>query len=341
MHIPPQLKAGFPAGLAGLIIATLACGYGPAAMAASSKIEMTLATTANSTLNEAYMIEFRRRMTDLQITDPTKVKFGVAVVESNYDNAMEFARHYTNTDGLMVLTPTASFGYYTAHLTQDTPPTKTATLSLQAEDSFDSKSKEFPGFTIIGRFVTGPETYVTKKPLKALIDLKGLKFRVEPSMKMVSLDAFNAFAIPYVFNKQVAINDSTRYDGAIMPIPEHVSGFWKTHTPNLVFNNAAYTSTSVMVRTDWFNNLCDDAENTLRDVVKEMDKWANELSLVGIRKAADKWVEIGGSVSFIHLPAEQEQIDQINYLPSDDYTKSAFGDLYRSILKDVPAGKAN
>ena len=343
MHIP-QLKTGFSGGLAGLMIAALACGYGPTTVAASPKVKITLAATVDSPLNNAYMKEFQRRITAAEMVKAAKTQFEVSFdTKIDYKNATALIRSLSGTDGLVVLTPTSSFGYYTARPAEktttkveaDAPPLDMA----QAAVAFGFE--KLSGVTIIGHFVTGPETYVTKKAIKMLPDLKGLKFRVEPSMRMVSLDAFNAFAIPYVFNKKVAVNESTRYDGAIMPTPEEVSGFWKKQTPNLVFNNAAYTSTIAMVSTKWFYNLYPDARKTLLFTTKEMDRWAAESSLKRIRKAAEKWRKIGGTVSFIHPPAEQTQIDQIKFLPSDKYTKPAFKELYSSILKDLPADKAN
>ena len=325
MHIA-TLKTGFRTGLAAMLLGALAGASGHAASALSLKVT----TTVGSAFNSAYMKKFQSLMHDLKEKPVTVEIASVKSYKALQSNVGELA----NVNALMLLVPTYTLGYHdmmAGKAAASNPATAADDLPPLAADFFGVKT--LSGVTALGHFVTGPEAYVMKAPLHSLDALDGKRFRVKPSKTKHSLGTFGAYPLSFSFPKNLPVGRTTNFDGALVPDVAEVPVSWKKDTPNMVFNGAAYTSTVAMVSMKWFNKLSEKQRTAIRKAAREADKWATESTIERNVDAAKMWKAIGGAVQVIPQPVTKAQIDKIEDLPSDAYTKAAFHKIYSEILK--------
>ena len=169
----------------------------------------------------------------------------------------------------------------------------------------------------IAIWCAGEGAFATRKPIKTIADLKGLKIRVLASpMERAMMDAIGVAGTPMNYSEVLPAIQRRVIDGARSAIVVMGPSKFYTAAPNITIESGSYIPSTFWVSAKWFDKLSADQQKTILEIGNEItpvaQKAGNEISELWQKK----WAEEGGNV-LAFAPGEKEKLMEI-YKPLGD-----------------------
>jgi len=180
------------------------------------------------------------------------------------------------------------------------------------------------GIKGIGIVLYGPNSYVTRKPVRSLADFKGLKIRTIASpMHVVAMEKLGATGVPMIPSEALQALASGAIDGSRTGMTLFIAFKYYDVVKNATrVNGDAMIFSEFTVGKAWFDKLPPDIQKLVADtaaaVEPELNKWSIEENLKG-EKA---WKEHGGEVIHITGPDQAEFEKRLRTVGDDVVAKN-------------------
>ncbi|WP_375551369.1 TRAP transporter substrate-binding protein [Rhodophyticola porphyridii] len=183
-----------------------------------------------------------------------------------------------------------------------------ATRDLFAGEEFRSRVRTFgnaQNIEPISTFVHSPNTIISKRPIRSLNDLSGLKIRVLGTpFQIEPMRALGATPVPMPLSEVMPALQTGTID-AVISAPTVAAAF-------RYYDAASYMTmidswpliVTVATSRSWLNGLPDDVRTQIVSVARDTEAEAVEWGAADVTRAAEAWVANGGEV--IPLEADME-----------------------------------
>ncbi len=285
-------------GIAGLIISAVVAIPGASASAQTTSIKLAGATVND--LNHAYLNEFKKRVEE---KTGGRIKAGVytagqlggiqQMIEGLILGTQEL--YLVPPDFLVGLNP--AFGVASAPgLFDNQAHAVRAILDKPFYSKFTSLA-ESKGIVGISYYIYGPAAYLTKKPIRTVADLKGLKVRVLASpVERGIVGALGATGVPVPYGEVPAALRQGVLDGARTAMGGPAAGGWYDIVPNVTITGGSYISLLAMVSKRWLDKLPADLRKSVLEIGEELNQWAIGYGRDWNDGAKKVWLKGGGKV---------------------------------------------
>lgn len=169
-----------------------------------------------------------------------------------------------------------------------------------ADPTFREKflaSGEAKGLVGLSIFLQAPNSIVTKKEIKTLDDLKGLKIRVFGSpLQIEPMRALGAAPAPLPLGESLPALQTGAIDGSIGSIfifslfKYYATAKYVTYVPFSYITMIGFASKA------WFDKLPADQQKLMRDLGKDLDKEISDWSMAEMPKMEKMWTDNGGEL---------------------------------------------
>jgi TRAP-type C4-dicarboxylate transport system substrate-binding protein len=156
---------------------------------------------------------------------------------------------------------------------------------------------EGKGIKGIGLFYTAPTAVVTRKPIKSIDDLKGMKVRVFGSpMQTVPMARLGVAGAPMSLDEVLPALQTGALDGVFGSIAIFIPFKYWTLAKVMAQTNFSYVVSMTIVSKQWFDKLPTDLQRIVVEEGTAVDPVVNEWSFVNYENALKLWRENGGEV---------------------------------------------
>lgn len=199
------------------------------------------------------------------------------------------------------------------------------------------KSMEGRGLRGLAYWDNGPRVIATRRAVQLPDDLKGAKFRIEPS-DVIAAQYRRLGVVP------LAMPFSRVRDAAITGLVNGQENAWSNiaskrlhdHLPHLIELDHSYLSYMLVTRTSFWNGLPADVRGELEKIVAEVTAEVNGLALAK-NKAARAAVAASGKAQITEPSTEQKSAWQAALAP----VREEFADLVgRALIEEAAKGAA-
>lgn len=164
------------------------------------------------------------------------------------------------------------------------------------------------GLKGLGLFISGPTVFVTRKPIKSLSELEGLKLRVLAApLQLEQIRALKGAPVPMPLGEVLPALQQGALDGVMSCIPVFVALKYADAAKYLLETNHGLISAATIISKTWFDSLPPQLQEV---VVKAGQKASNDVyqfSVDDINNGREAWKKAGGQVTTLS-PAEQKQM---------------------------------
>ena len=134
------------------------------------------------------------------------------------------------------------------------------------------------GFVSIGSYAAGTRSFYTKKPIKSLDDLKGMKLRVPPSPTMLrTVELLGGLPTPVAFSESYTALQQGVVDGAENNIPSYVHTRHSEVAKYYTQDEHSSFPDFLVISTRALDQLTKEQRALLLDVVKRSETWQQTL----------------------------------------------------------------
>ncbi len=199
---------------------------------------------------------------------------------------------------------------------------------------------EAKGVRIIGVVAYGPNTYVTRKPVRNLNDFKGMKIRVFASpMHTVAMDRLGATGVPMVPSEALLALGSGAIDGNRSGIPLFVAfKYFDVVKFATQVEGDAMIFTAFTVGKNWFEKLPRDLQKQMIDAAAAVEGDLNKISMDLNKKAEATWKERGAELIRITGPDQAEFEKRMQTVGEEVVKKNpAIKDAYNLMVERAKA----
>ncbi|MDE0704598.1 MAG: TRAP transporter substrate-binding protein [Rhodospirillaceae bacterium] len=285
-------------GIAGLIMSAVAVL--PGAPASAQAVKMKLAGATVNDLNHAYLKEFKAR---IEKKTGGRIEAGVYPAGQLGGIQQMIEGLILGTQELYLVPPdflvglNSAFGSASAPgLFDDQAHAVRAILDKPFYSKFTNLAQS-KGIVGISYYIYGPASYLTKKPIRTVADLKGLKIRVLASpVERGIVAALGATGVPVPYGEVPAALRQGVLDGARTAMGGPAAGGWYDIVPNVTITGGSYISILAMVSKRWLDKLPADLRKAVLETGAELNQWAIGYSRDWNSGAKEVWLKGGGKV---------------------------------------------
>lgn len=183
------------------------------------------------------------------------------------------------------------------------------TQQLLSSDVFRERAKNYGNsrnIQPISTFVHSPNSIISKKPIKSLQDLAGLKVRVLGTpFQIEPMKALGATPVPMPLSEVMPALQTGAID-AVIAAPTVAAAFrYYDAAPYMAMVDSWPLIVTVATSSNWLNNLPDETRERLQNIAHEVESEAVQWGLNDVQRAAEAWAENGGSLTPLTPDAEQ------------------------------------
>jgi len=161
------------------------------------------------------------------------------------------------------------------------------------------------GLKGLGLYISGPATFVTKKPIHRMADMAGMKIRVTSSaMQMDQIRGIGATPVPMALGEVLPALQQGAIDGVMGNAPVFASAkYYSVAKYQTVTDQMMYCSIIVTSKS-WFEKLPPDLQQVIVRDARKVSEGIQEYALQRIKDAEAEWVSAGGEL--LRLPADDQ-----------------------------------
>ena len=165
----------------------------------------------------------------------------------------------------------------------------TTTMNGEYLEEMDKLFTEKVGVHILGTLYYGTRQLTTKKPVKTLDDLKGMKVRVpETDLYVKMVQSWGAAATPMNINELYMALQTGTVDGQENPLPTFEAQKFYEVVKNITLTNHIICPSMMFVNLDTWNSLSKKDQEVVQAAVKNAIEWENQAVLDAEKELQDK-----------------------------------------------------
>lgn len=193
------------------------------------------------------------------------------------------------------------------------------------------------GLKGVALFFTGPNSWITRKPVLTLNDLKGLKIRVLAGpLEEQAQRALGATGVPMPLDQVAPALQQGAIDGIITTIVTATPLKYYAEAPYDLAANPSYLGTVAVLSKTWFDHLPADLQKVL---VEDGPRVAHDLTpyTMGFLSTAEKrWVAGGGKINHLSAADQKTMIETLKSVgPNVFKDKPAVKQMYDQLLAAI------
>lgn len=183
------------------------------------------------------------------------------------------------------------------------------TRQLLSSEAFRERAKTYGSsrnIQPISTFVHSPNSIISKKPIKSLQDLAGLKVRVLGTpFQIEPMKALGATPVPMPLSEVMPALQTGAID-AVIAAPTVAAAFrYYDAAPYMAMVDSWPLIVTVATSSNWLNGLPEEIRGRLQAIAQEVESEAVQWGLNDVQRAADAWTENGGTLTPLAPDAEQ------------------------------------
>jgi TRAP-type C4-dicarboxylate transport system substrate-binding protein len=160
------------------------------------------------------------------------------------------------------------------------------------------------GLKGIGLIISGPTTFVSRKPIRTLTDFEGMKVRVLAApLQMEQVRALKMAPIPMALGEVLPALQQGALDGVMSCTPVFVALRFNDAAKYLIETNHGLISAIAIISKTWFDKLPADLQEAVTEAGKKATSDVYQFSLDDVNNGRATWAKNGGEV--ISLSAEE------------------------------------
>lgn len=324
---------GVRGGVAAILLVASASFSFPAI--AQKPITMKLAGATVNDLNHAYLKEFKAR---IEKRTGGRIKGAVypagqlggiqQMIEGIALGTQEL--YLVPPDFLVGLSP--AFGVASSPgLFDNQAHAVRAILDKSFYDKFTSLA-DGKGIVGISYYIYGPAAYLTKKPIRTVADLKGLKIRVLASpVERGTVAALGATGVPVPYGEVPAALRQGVLDGARTAMGGPAAGGWYDIVPYVTITGGSYISIMALTSKRWLTALPPDLRKAVMETGKEMNQWAIGYGRDWNDGAKKVWTKGGGKIVTMTPDAQKKLMSDIAPVGPEVFSKEPAKSMYEAL----------
>ena len=173
-----------------------------------------------------------------------------------------------------------------------------------------------------GLFLSGPDAFDMRTPMRTLADLKGKKIRVLASpFQMEQLTRLGATGVPLTLSDVMPALQQGTLDGALSSVPVFTALQYQAAAKYMTETGHAYIFSEAVFSKRWFDALPADLQATVRQTADETTKEVITWSIKFIEDQHKVWIEKGGEILRLS-DAEQAELMAKMRPVGDDIVKT-------------------
>ena len=201
-----------------------------------------------------------------------------------------------------------------------------------------SKIAEAKGIKMLNIYVYGPTSWASKKPIRTLSDMKGLKVRVlATKMEAALVNKFDATGVPMPYTEVLPALQRGTLDAARTAIIVMTGSKFYTVTKFITVIESGMIPSAVLASEAWLKKLTAEQRKYIETEIGGMSEWATKMAIEYGKKAEQTWRDNGAEVIRLNAADQKTFMDRVRplgdeFLGGNDKTK----DMY-ALLKDAVA----
>lgn len=175
------------------------------------------------------------------------------------------------------------------------------TRQLLSSDAFRVRAQSYGdsrNIQPISTFVHSPNSIISKKPIRSLQDLNGLKVRVLGTpFQIEPMKALGATPVPMPLSEVMPALQTGAID-AVIAAPTVAAAFrYYDAAPYMAMVDSWPLIVTVATSSNWLNGLPDETRDRLQTIARDVESEAVQWGLNDVQRAADAWTENGGTLT--------------------------------------------
>jgi TRAP-type C4-dicarboxylate transport system substrate-binding protein len=188
---------------------------------------------------------------------------------------------------------------------RDTPQFNRVLADKQFSSAFLALGAD-KGLKGVALFFTGPNSWITRKPVRTLSDLNGMKIRVLAGpLEEQAQKALGATGVPMPLDQVAPALQQGAIDGIITTIVTATPLKYYSEAPYDLDANPSYLGTVAVLSKSWFDRLPADLQKVLVDDGPRVGHDLTSYTTSFLADAEKQWVAGGGKITHLS-PADQK-----------------------------------
>ena len=202
-----------------------------------------------------------------------------------------------------------------------------------------SKLAESKGITMGMLYVYGPTSFASKKPIRTLDDLKGMKVRVlATKMESALVGSFGATGVPMPYTEVLAALQRGTLDACRSAIIVMGGSKFFTVTKSITVVESGMIPSAVLLSNAWLKKLSDDQRKFVTGTISGMGEWATNTAAEFGKRAEKLWQDNGAEVIRFSAADQKKFMDTVRplgdeFLGKDPVTQDMYGLLKAAVAR--------
>jgi TRAP-type C4-dicarboxylate transport system substrate-binding protein len=169
----------------------------------------------------------------------------------------------------------------------------------------------------VALFISGPTTFVARKPIRKVDEFDGMKIRVLAApLQMEQIRAIKAAPVPMSLGEVLPALQQGALDGVMSCTPVFVALRFYDAAKYLIETNHGLISAITVISKSWFDKLPADLQQAVEAASRKATTDVYQFSVDDVNNGRTAWTRNGGELVSLE-PAEQEKLMKL-VLPVGD-----------------------
>lgn len=193
------------------------------------------------------------------------------------------------------------------------------------------------GLKGVALFFTGPNSWITRKPVRTLNDLNGLKIRVLAGpLEEQAQRALGATGVPMPLDQVAPALQQGAIDGIITTIVTATPLKYYSEAPYDLAANPSYLGTVAVLSKTWFERLPPELQKVLVDDGPRVAHDLTPYTTSFLSSAEKQWIAGGGKINRLSPADEKMMIEKLKPVGPDVFKdKPAVKQMYDQLLAAI------